>query len=112
MANEESLRGADTAIDSPEDLARAIDQAFDYRGDVTIEKADGSQVVGYLFNRNAANSNPFAEVIETESGERLRLLYADIKAIRFTGKDAAAGQSWEAWQRRRESQAQDGATSA
>ena len=34
-------------------LAEVIDQAFDYRGNVTVVQTDGSETVGYLFNRNA-----------------------------------------------------------
>jgi hypothetical protein len=30
----------------------------------------------------------------------LRIAYADIAALSFTGKDTAAGKSWEAWVRR------------
>jgi hypothetical protein len=33
-------------------LQTLIDQAFDFRGDVTLELTDGSEVTGYLFNRN------------------------------------------------------------
>ena len=88
-------------------LADIIDQAFEFRGDVSIERVDGSAILGYLFNRNAAAAAPYAEVIETRSGHRLRLSYGEIKNIRFTGRDTAAGASWEAWKRRRDAQAGD-----
>jgi hypothetical protein len=65
--------------------------------------------VGYLFNyqsgHTAANTMPIAEVIQTETGERLRLPYDQIGTIRFTGRDTAAGQSLETWQRRRSANA-------
>ena len=86
-------------------LADIIDLAFEYRGDVSIDRVDGSAIVGYLFNRNAAGAAPYAEVIETGSGHHLRLSYNEIKNIRFTGRDTAAGASWEAWKRRKDAQA-------
>ncbi len=38
-------------IETPEDLRFVLEQACDYRGDVTIATKDGRQVVGYVFNR-------------------------------------------------------------
>ncbi|MEK6603982.1 MAG: hypothetical protein AABY69_06210, partial [Nitrospirota bacterium] len=35
---------------------QAIEVAFDYRGDVTLELASGETVAGYIFNRNSAAS--------------------------------------------------------
>ena len=108
MPGEESLQGWVPVIDSPETLAKVIDEAFDYRGDVTLGKTDGFEIVGYLFNRGGTGENAFAEVIIAASGERVRLSYADIAGVRFMGKDMAAGQIWEAWQRRRDANAPDG----
>ena len=102
MGDEASLQGWDPTDADQVTLAELVDHAFAYRGDVSLEAVDGSTIVGYVFNRNAAGATPFAEVIETETGARLRLPYAQIRNIRFTGRDTAAGKSWEAWQRRRE----------
>jgi hypothetical protein len=35
-----------------------------------------------------------------QANQKLRIAYADIAALSFTGKDTAAGKSWEAWVRR------------
>ena len=107
MPDEESLQGWVPVVDSPETLSKVIDDAFDYRGDVTIDKADGTEIVGYLCNKGKANGNGFVEIIPTDTFDRIRLNYADIKNVRFSGKDMAAGQSWEAWQKRREANAHD-----
>ena len=109
MPDEQSLEGWVPAIDSPETLAHVIEEAFAYRGDVTVERTDGTQLVGYLCNRGGSGSNAFAEIIPVDSPSRVRLAYSEIKAVRFTGKDTAAGQSWEAWQKRREANAKGGA---
>jgi hypothetical protein len=84
------------------DVADVVDQAFDYRGDVTLDTADGREVVGYLFNRDREVAEPFVQLFERDSGARLTLPYASIRAIRFTGKDTAAGNSYAAWRQRRE----------
>lgn len=102
MSDESSLEGWVPDVSTDVTLAQVIDYAFEYRGDVSIDKVDGTTVVGYLFNRNAATTVPTVEVIEVDTGERLRLPYAQIRNIRFTGRDTAAGKSWEAWQRRRD----------
>jgi hypothetical protein len=87
-----------------ESIERLIDMAFEYRGDVTLDRTDGTQLAGYLFNRNGSGAQPYAQ-IETAEGVRHRIAYADVKNVRFTGKDMAAGKSYEAWKRRREVQA-------
>ena len=83
-------------------LAEVIERAFDYRGDVTIVRRDGSEVIGYLFNRDAAVARPFVQVFEQQGGPPLTLPYADIRTIRFTGRDTATGNSYAAWLRSRE----------
>ncbi len=36
-------------------------------------------------------------VLPQESQQRRDIAYADIAALAFTGRDTAAGKSWEAW---------------
>lgn len=97
-----SLQGWSPKIGSEIALAKVVDLAFDYRGDVTIDKADGSEITGYLFNRDAATQQPFVELFETATGARVTVPYSAIANIRFTGRDTASGQSYEAWKARRE----------
>ncbi len=47
----ENLEGWIPSMASDADIREALEKAFDYRGDVTITKKDGTQVVGYLFDR-------------------------------------------------------------
>jgi hypothetical protein len=83
-------------------LAEVIDFAFDYRGNTTIVKADGSEVVAYLFNRDARASEPFVQFFDETGDGPFTLRYADIANVKFTGKDMAAGNSWKAWLERKE----------
>lgn len=83
-------------------LAEVIDFAFDYRGNNTIVKTDGSEVVGYIFNRNRETPEPFIEFFDEHGDGPFTLPYALIVNIRFSGRDTAAGNSWKAWLERKE----------
>ena len=83
-------------------LAEVIEHDFDYRGDVTLVLDDGRQVEGYLFNRNRDVAEPFVQVYERTQSGASTIPYARIRAVRFTGKDTAAGNSYAAWRQRRE----------
>lgn len=83
-------------------LERVIDLAFDYRGNVTIVKRDGSETAGYVCNRNRDVVEPFLQYFDEKGEGPFTLRYAEVRTIQFTGKDMAAGQSYEAWQRRKE----------
>ena len=91
------LAGADA-----EALADVIDQAFDYRGDVTITRRDGRRLAGYLFNRRRDVEAPFVEVLPAEGGGPEVIAYADIQGIAFTGRDTASGNSYAAWVQRKQ----------
>ncbi len=84
------------------DLPNQIEKAFDYRGDVTLDLKDGTNVVGYLFNRVAKGDarcpEPFVELYLTGKPEPALVKTSAIAAIRLTGEDTAAGKSWEEWQ--------------
>jgi hypothetical protein len=82
-------------------LADVIDHAFDYRGNVTVERRDGSELVGYLSNRDARAREPFVQLFDLAGDGPITIRYAEIKAIRFTGKDTAAGNSYAAWLERK-----------
>jgi hypothetical protein len=83
-------------------LAELVERAFDYRGDVTLALDDGREVDGYLFNRNRDVAEPFVQIFERGEAESSTIPYARIRAIRFTGKDTAAGNSYAAWLRSRQ----------
>ena len=82
--------------DDDEALEAALDAAFGYRGNVTLFTRNGEEITCYLFNRDAASAEPFVEIFPVEGGQR-RVLYAQIRGIAFSGKDTAAGKSWETW---------------
>ncbi len=83
-------------------LAEVIDLAFDYRGNATVLKVDGTEVEGYIFNRNKEAPEPFIQMFDLAGNGPLTIRYSEIQNIKFTGKDMAAGNSWLAWQERKE----------
>jgi hypothetical protein len=95
----ESLQGWIPELASEDELREALEKAFDYRGDVSITLKDGSRVEGYLFDRvigtNLAAS--FVRLLPKDSNQRVKIAYSEIAALAFSGRDTAAGKSWEAW---------------
>jgi hypothetical protein len=81
------------------DLRAALEEAFDYRGDVTITRKGGNRVEGYIFDRRngATLADSVVRLIPQNSHERITIPYSDIAALAFSGRDTAAGKSWEAW---------------
>ena len=85
-----------------DDLRAALEEAFDYRGDVTITRKDGSRVEGYVFDRRsgAMLADSVVRVIPRYGSGKVAIPYSDIAGLAFTGRDTAAGKSWEAWVRK------------
>jgi hypothetical protein len=100
------------------ELAEAIEQAFDYRGDVTLRLKSGQSIEGYLFNRVGTGATALVQFYPQDRAEAVEIPYAEIVAIAFTGEDTASGKSWEAWvskkdaQRRAETQRAEAAARA
>lgn len=95
----ESVQGWVPTLASEEELRIALEKAFDYRGDVTLTLKDNSKIEGYLFDRTSGPSlsTSFVRILPKDSTQKLKIVYANIAALAFTGRDTAAGKSWEAW---------------
>ena len=95
----ETLQGWVPAVATDDELRDALEKAFDYRGDVTVTRKDGSKVEGYIFDRVSGPTldASFVRLLPRESNQRVKIAYSDIAALAFTGRDTAAGKSWEAW---------------
>ena len=99
----EDLEGSIPALATEAEIREALEKAFDYRGDITVTRKDGSTVEGYLYDRR---SEPTLEaslirIIPTpkpgQPVERMMISYADVAALQFSGRDTAAGKSFDAW---------------
>jgi hypothetical protein len=95
----EYLQGWIPDLASEADIRAVIEKAFDYRGDVTISRKDGSQLTGYLFDRRIGKTlnDSVIRLILATSADRPAISYSDVAGIAFTGRDTAAGKSYEAW---------------
>ena len=84
---------------SEEDIRTALEKAFDYRGDVTITLKSGEKIEGYLYDRKAGHNldDSLARIMPKDGAARMNVRYSDVAALAFTGKDTAAGKSFEAW---------------
>ena len=98
----ERLEGWIPELAGEAELRGALEKAFDYRGDVTITRKDGSRIEGYLFDRRTGASlrESFVRLYPKNSNERVSVSYAEIGALAFSGRDTAAGKSWEAWMKK------------
>ena len=98
----EKLEGWIPQLATEEEIRQALEKAFDYRGDVTITRKDGSTIEGYLFDRRAAATlkDSVVRLLPKNAREKISISYADIAALAFTGRDTAAGKSWEAWMKK------------
>jgi hypothetical protein len=95
----ENLHGWIPQLATEADIRAVIEKAFDYRGDVTITRKNGAEVTGYLFDRRVGPTlaNSIVRLIVANKSERPAIPYFEIAAIAFTGRDTAAGKSYEAW---------------
>ena len=98
----EKLEGWIPQLATEEEIRVALEKAFDYRGDVTITRKDGSKIEGYLFDRRTAATlkDSVVRLFPKNGNEKVFISYADIAALAFTGRDTAAGKSWEAWMKK------------
>jgi hypothetical protein len=95
----QNLQGRVWQPSSEEELREGIEKAFDYRGDVTIQRKDGSSVEGYIFDRRTGPTlgESVIRLFPKGDGVKVSIPYSQIASLAFTGRDTAAGKSWEAW---------------
>lgn len=95
----QNLEGWVPELASDEDLKNALEKAFDYRGDVMITTKAGEKIEAYIFNRHtgATLAESWVQYFTPKATGKLKLGYAEIARLEFSGKDRAAGKHWEDW---------------
>jgi hypothetical protein len=98
-ASHQRLEGMIPDLGNDEEVRQALEKAFDYRGDVSITRKDGSKVEGYVFDRRSGQTlaESFVRIIPASSREKLSIPYSEIAALKFGDRDPAAGKSFDAW---------------
>ncbi len=98
-ADRQVLEGWVPEMATSEELQSALEHAFSYRGDVTITRKDGSQVEGYVFDRRIGRdlAGSSVRLLSKSDGRKVSVSFADVARLAFSGRDMAAGKSWESW---------------
>jgi hypothetical protein len=98
----DQLEGWIPPLASEEEIRAALEKAFDYRGDVTLTLKNETQVEGYIFDRQHGRTlaDSRVRVLPKNGDAKIAIPYSEIQALAFTGRDTAAGKSWEAWLRK------------
>ena len=106
----ENLEGWIPEMASDTEIREALEKAFDYRGDITITRKDGSVIEGYAYDRRLGKglSDSMVRMMPappkgSPAGTalpRINIPYSEIAALKFSGRDAAAGRSFDAWVKR------------
>src|ERR1700739_995346 len=79
----EKLEGWIPKLASEEEIRQALEKAFDFRGDVTITRKDGSKVEGYIFDRRTGKSlgDSVVRLYPKDSNQKLSISYSEIAAL-------------------------------
>jgi len=99
----EARQGIVVDVSDPELLHHALKLAFDYRGDVAVtRRSTGREVEGYLYDRatGATPADTVIRMIPSDGGDRVTIPFDDVEQLRFSGRDTAAGKSFETWMKK------------
>jgi hypothetical protein len=100
------LEGTIPVMATDAEVRDVLEKAFDYRGDITVTRKDGSVVEGYLYDRRTTSAleTSVIRLIPTPTKgttgttvERVNIPYADVAGLAFSGRDTAAGKTFDAW---------------
>ncbi len=80
----------------------ALEKAFDYRGDVTLNLRNGGVVSGYIFDRSKGQTlaDSHVRILPSDGSARQTVGYDQIAQIAFSDRDPAAGKSFDTWVKR------------
>lgn len=95
----ENLQGWIPELATEDELRIAMEKAFDYRGDVALTLKNGQRVEGYIFDRTSGKTlmSSAVRLFPKDADQKVAIAYSEIARIEFTGKDTAAGKSFETW---------------
>jgi len=96
----ENLEGWVPSLATDDEIRAAFEKAFDYRGDITLTLKDNSKVEGYVFDRRSDGktlADCAVRLFPKNQDQKVAIRYSDVARIEFTGKDTAAGKSFETW---------------
>src|ERR1700759_5036064 len=98
----EQLEGWVPELATAAEVREALEKAFDYRGDITVTRKDGSTIEGYLYDRRTGKTLQDSVIRlmpapkPGDPHERVNIPYADVAGLKFSGRDTAAGKTFDA----------------
>lgn len=104
-SDHDAFQGMTATREDPRALRKALELAVDYRGDITLlcegEGEDGQPrtIEGFAFDLKDGDA-PAIRLIPRNDDQRIAVPIAQIRELKFTGKDTAAGKSFETWMKR------------
>jgi len=96
----DKLEGWIPELATPDDVRLALERALDYRGDVTITLKNGERIEGYIFDRRSVGprlDQCWVRLYPRGRDEKLSVAFSEIARLEFSGRDMAAGKSFELW---------------
>jgi adenosylhomocysteine nucleosidase len=81
-------------------LAALVERAFDYRGYVTLKRHDGSELVGFVFDRGTDRGAEYLQILDESATKRTLVPLKEVADIAFTGEDTAE-KSVRIWEKRK-----------
>ncbi|SEB38182.1 hypothetical protein [Terriglobus roseus] len=97
----ENLEGWIPELATEAETRDALEKAFDYRGDVTLTLRSGEVVEGYIYDRREGKTllDSMVRLMPSKGEDRSRrsIPYGEIAAVNFSGRDTAAGRTFDAW---------------
>ncbi len=98
----EKLQGWVPTLANEQEIRQALEKAFDYRGDVTITRKDGTTLEGYVYDRREGKTlgSSLVRILPADGTPRQSIPFSEIASLVFSERDPAAGRSWEAWVRK------------
>jgi hypothetical protein len=97
----ENLEGWIPELASEAEVKDVLEKAFDYRGDVTLTLRSGEVVEGYIYDRRQGKTllDSMVRLMPSKGEDRARrsIPYGEIAAVHFSGRDTAAGKTFDAW---------------
>jgi hypothetical protein len=98
-----AAQGLEADAGDPVRLDAAINHAVHYRGDITVTlRSTGESIEGFAFDRTEASQKASSalRLIPKTGDTRMRIACDDIDKIVFSGRDTAAGKSFETWMKK------------
>src|SRR5271168_1221136 len=88
----EQLEGWVPELATAAEVREALEKAFDYRGDITVTRKDGTKIEGYLFDRRtgATLADSYIRIIPAKEKTKVTIAYGEVAALAFSGRDTAA----------------------